>query len=106
MARISNARTLAVLSASAAVLLCTPGLSRPALAGTCANVSIEARGEPARFAFMAKTKARANWRRKVRATPGLGPKYATWANAQNTNERCLSGPANTLCIFSGTPCLP
>ncbi len=78
----------------------------PARAGTCAAAAIEARGEQSRFVWLAKTKARANWRRKVRATPGLGAPYANWARAQTTDERCLTGPEGTLCIFTGTPCLP
>jgi hypothetical protein len=78
----------------------------PARAATCAGSAIEARGEQARFVWIAKTKARANWRAKVRRTPGLGPTYANWARAENTEERCLTGPAGTLCIFTGTPCIP
>lgn len=78
----------------------------PAAAATCAGASVEARGEQSRFIWIAKAKARANWRAKVRRTPGLGPKYANWARANNTEERCLTGPAGTLCIFTGTPCLP
>lgn len=75
-------------------------------ADTCAGQAIEARGEPSRFLWLAKTKTRANWRRKVRATPGLGADYANWARAQNTDEHCYSGPTGHLCIFTGTPCKP
>ena len=78
----------------------------PAAAGTCATSPVVARGEQSRFVWLAKTKARANWRYKVRANPGLGATYANWARAQATEERCLTGPAGTLCIFTGTPCLP
>lgn len=79
----------------------------PALrADTCAGQPIEARGEPSRFLWLAKTKTRANWRRKVRAKPGLGADYANWARAQTTDERCYSGPSGHLCIFTGTPCKP
>lgn len=78
----------------------------PSNAATCAGVVVEARGEQSRFMWLAKTKARANWRNKVRRTPGLGTAYANWARAANTDERCLSGPAGTLCIFKGTPCVP
>lgn len=87
---------------AAAALTCAP---LAALADTCADVRIEARGEQSRFMWVAKTKARANWRHKVRSTPGLGPKYANWAHAENTEERCLSGPVGTICIFTGQPCL-
>lgn len=79
--------------------------AEPAEAGTCAGTPVEARGEQSRFEWLAKTKARANWRRKVRATPGLGPAYANWAQAENTEERCLSGPAGTVCFFTGLPCI-
>ena len=75
-------------------------------AGTCALQPIEARGEQSRFVWLAKTKTRANWRRKVRQTPGLRTAYANWARAENTEERCLTGGAGTVCIFTGTPCLP
>lgn len=75
-----------------------------AYAATCAENSVTARGEQARFLWLAKTKARANWRRKVRTTPGLGTPYANWARAENTEENCFSGRFNHLCIFIGTPC--
>lgn len=78
----------------------------PAIALTCAEASVEARGEPSRFLWLAKTKTRANWRRKVRANATLGPDYANWARAQNTDEHCYSGPSGHLCIFTGTPCKP
>ncbi len=77
-----------------------------AFAKTCADVAIEARGEQSRYMWSAKGKARANWRSKVRRTPDLGAQYANWARAENTEERCLSGPLGILCIFTCTPCLP
>lgn len=80
--------------------------STAALAKTCASMSIEARGEPSRYLWLAKTKTRANWRHKVRSMPGLGANYANWARAENTEETCFSGPAGHLCVFTGTPCLP
>lgn len=88
---------------SIAVAIC---LSAPAFAATCHDKAISARGEAARFEWLAKTKARANWRREVRTTTGLGADWAVWAQASETEERCLSGPAGTLCIFTGTPCKP
>lgn len=75
-------------------------------AGACADFSVSARGEESRYVWLAKVKTRAHWRQKVRTTPGLGPDYANWARAQNTEERCLSGGAGTVCTFVGTPCLP
>lgn len=101
MKRSPVAVTAIVLAA-----LLTDAASRPADAGVCAAQPIEARGEQSRFVWLAKTKTRANWRRKVRLTPGLGTAYANWARAENTEERCLTGPAGTVCIFTGTPCLP
>ena len=95
-----------VSSAALAGFVIAMGYAAPASAGTCAASAIEARGEQSRFVWLAKTKARANWRHKVRSTPGLGAKYANWARAETTDERCLTGPAGTLCIFTGTPCLP
>jgi len=73
-------------------------------AAQCAEQAIEARGEQSRYLWLAKTKARANWRRKVRATTGLGADYANWARAEATEERCMSGPSSHLCVFTGTPC--
>ena len=72
-------------------------LASPAQAGACAASAVSARGEESRFVWLAKTKARANWRRKVRSMTELGPGYANWAHAENTEERCLSGPSNTVC---------
>ncbi len=73
-------------------------------ADTCASSPVVARGEESRYVWSAKVKTRANWRAKVRAIPDLGPDYANWARAQNTEERCLTGPKGTVCIFTGTPC--
>lgn len=83
-----------------------PAFPTPVFAGTCASSPVVARGEESRFIWIAKTKTRANWRGKVRGIPGLGPDYANWARAQDTEERCLTGPAGTVCIFTGTPCRP
>ncbi len=77
-----------------------------ALGETCAPSPVTARGEPARYEWMAKLKARANWRAKVRATTGLGTDWAVWKLAKDTEERCLAGPEGTVCIFTGTPCRP
>ncbi len=94
------------LAAVIAGLILVCALATGAEAKTCSDQSIVGRGEPSRFAWLAKTKARASWRYKVRGTPGLGAAYANWARAENTEERCLTGPLGTLCIFTGTPCLP
>ncbi len=87
--------------------LCLPLLlAAPLSAATCGPSPVVARGEESRFVWMAKTKARANWRAKVRALSNLGPDYSNWARAADTEERCLSGPAGSVCIFTGTPCRP
>lgn len=92
--------------AATCTLLVLAVIAPEARAATCAATAVEARGEQSRFVWLAKTKARANWRRKVRGTPGLGSTYANWARANNTEERCLTGPLGTVCILTGTPCLP
>ena len=71
---------------------------------TCAQTVVSVRGEPASFELLARTKARANWRARVRMTPNLGDSFSTWARAMNAEERCVSGPAGTVCTFTGTPC--
>lgn len=87
-------------------LILTATLAGPATAATCATQSIDARGEQSRYVWLAKSKAKATWRAKVRRTTGLGAKYAVWSRAENTEEKCLTGPAGTVCIFTGTPCAP
>ncbi len=87
-------------------ILFSAGLWAPVQATTCGPSPVVARGEESRFIWMAKTKARANWRAKVRALPSLGPDYSNWSRAADTEERCLTGPAGTVCIFTGTPCRP
>lgn len=90
-----------------ALLLLTPVAgSSPARGATCAETPVTARGEESRYEWLAKTKARANWRRKVRALSNLGPAYANWGTATDTDEKCLSGPAGSVCTFTGTPCKP
>jgi hypothetical protein len=99
-------KTLGILSIIALSIFIVPGFPTEAFAGACASSPITARGEESRFVWLAKTKTRANWRAKVRATTGLGPNYANWAHAQDTEERCLTGVGGTVCIFTGVPCRP
>lgn len=81
------------------------GTSAALAAGkTCSDVSVTVHGEQARYVWLAKTKARANWRRKVRATTGLGPDFANWYNAETSEERCITSETGTVCIFTGYPC--
>lgn len=80
--------------------------AEPSKAETCGPEAVVARGEASRFTWLAKTKARANWRRKVRETSGLGTGYSNWQKAKEAEERCLTGPEGTVCVFTGTPCMP
>ncbi len=93
-------------SALALTMLFLATFPMQVLANNCASAPVVARGEEARYVWLAKTKARANWRAKVRAISGLGPNFSNWARAQDTEERCLTGPAGSVCIFTGTPCTP
>ena len=76
----------------------------PALAKTCSEDVVHAAGEPASYEWLARIKTHANWRAKVRSLPGLGDPYANWSRAENSTERCFSGPKGTVCEFTGTPC--
>ncbi len=70
----------------------------------CSEEIVSARGEASRFDWIARLKTRANWRRKVRAMPDLGDRYANWYRAKDADENCATGPAGTVCTFTGTPC--
>lgn len=87
-----------------AALLLTLIIAPAHAAKTCSDAAISARGEPARYLWLAKTKARANWRRQVRATPNLGADFANWGNADTSDERCITAENRTVCIFTGYPC--
>ncbi len=99
-------RGFRVLSTLTIACVLALGLSASVRADTCAAAPITAQGEFSRFVWLAKTKARANWRRKVRLAAGLGPAYANWAKARDTEERCIEVQGRTYCIFTGTPCRP
>lgn len=90
----------------AATLVLFAALNVPPAAAdsTCATAPISARSEQSRFEWVARSKARGNWRAKVRKSPHLGAAYADWNAAAETTERCLSGPAGSVCIFTGVPC--
>jgi len=92
------------LTNAVASLLLILAITPADAAKTCSDAAISARGEPARFLWLAKTKARANWRRKVRATPNLGTDFSNWGNAQTSDERCITAEGRTVCIFTGYPC--
>lgn len=71
---------------------------------SCSDSPISARGEPSRYEWLAKTKARANWRHRVRSTPELGTAYSDWKLAANLEESCLVGPDGTVCTITALPC--
>ncbi len=71
---------------------------------SCSDNPVMARGEASRFEWLAKTKARANWRYRVRSTPELGAPYSDWKLAANLEESCLVGPEGSVCTIKATPC--
>ena len=73
-------------------------------AGNCAASPVSARGEPASFEWLAKTKARSNWRPRVRGTKALGEAYSTWNRADSRDERCTTSARGIVCTFTATPC--
>lgn len=99
----STARALASAGLATA-LACPPSAAHAQQATACAASPVVARGEPSRYEWLAKTKARANWRQRVRLNPQLGPAYSDWKLAADIEEKCLSGGAGTVCILTGTPC--
>lgn len=92
------------ICALAAVLaaLCAPGA--PANAATCADRTVQARGEPSRFEALAKAKARGNWRAQVRAMPSLGPLYANWSIALEADYKCSEDKSGYACAAVARPC--
>jgi hypothetical protein len=80
------------------------GWSVPAVAATCAERPVTARGEPSRFELMAKAKARGNWRAKVRALPSLGALYADWNKALAADYRCSQQDGRHICVAVAHPC--
>ena len=79
--------------------------SAPPLADQrCASAAVTARGEPSSFEWLAKTKARSNWRHRVRLTPELGPDFSDWKAAADIDESCLVGPDGTVCTLTARPC--
>lgn len=86
------------------VLTLAAAFASPARSETCTDHALTARGEPARLEWLAKTKARANWRARVRATPGLGDAYSGWRLARDAIEECRPGKGGMVCTFTGVPC--
>ena len=92
------------LAAATAALSAALGTGIPAVAATCAEQTVSARGEPSRFELLAKAKARGNWRAKVRAMPTLGAAYADWSKAWATHYRCSRKEGRHVCTAVAHPC--
>ena len=75
-----------------------------ALAATCAERPVQARGDPSRYEVLAKAKARGNWRAKVRAMPTLGALYADWSKAAAADYRCVHEDGRFTCVAVAQPC--
>jgi len=97
-ATIRHAAGIAVVCVS---IVAAAGTSN---AQTCAVDPITARGEPSRFLWTAKVKARANWRRKVRAIERFGSAYSDWGKAAHSEEKCDIASEMYTCTAVATPC--
>ncbi len=95
-------------SATAALCLSLAALATasPALADTCSDTIVTARGEPASYRWLALVKARGNWRSQVRILPDLGAPYANFGRAADQVERCISDQRSVVCTVSARPCRP
>lgn len=94
------------LAAVTGLLLLVPFFGTAAAAATCADAMITARGEASSLEWLAKTKARANWRSRVRTMPKLGTTYSTWSRASQPDERCETSARGFVCTFTAIPCRP
>ena len=99
---MSTVRRAAILLATN--LLVSAATTSAFAAGKCAASPVSARGEPASFEWLAKTKARSNWRSRVRGTKALGAAYSTWNLADSRDERCTTSARGIVCTFTATPC--
>jgi hypothetical protein len=88
----------------AASVLAALATGDPALAVTCADKPVTARGDPSRFEVLAKAKARGNWRAKVRAMPALGAAYADFNKALAADYRCDQKDGRHVCVAVAHPC--
>jgi hypothetical protein len=94
------------LAAIAMLLVTAMAQTDAANAAVCAARPVSARGEPSAFEWLAKTKARANWRSRVRSVKALGPPYSTWSRAESRTEDCAPTSRGVVCSFTGVPCRP
>lgn len=94
-----------IVSAFAAIgVVALACMGAPVQAGTCADRAVTARGDPSRFEVLAKAKARANWRAKVRAVPTLGAAYADFSRALAADYRCSQKDGRHVCVAVAHPC--
>ncbi len=93
---------MAVAAVTNGVVVSTPASAQETR--SCSDHSVMARGEASRFEWLARTKARANWRHRVRSTPDLGSSYSDWKVASNLEESCLVGPEGSVCTITAVPC--
>ncbi len=92
------------LACAAVAALIASSAGQAALAATCAERTVQARGDPSRFEVLAKAKARANWRARVRAMPTLGASYADWNKAAAADYRCGHEDGRYRCTAIAHPC--
>ena len=92
------------LVSAALALWLLAAATAPAVAATCAEKPVTARGDPSRFELLAKAKARGSWRAKVRALPTLGAAYADWNKALAADYRCSEKDARHVCFAVAHPC--
>jgi hypothetical protein len=109
--RLSNAgrrraprSALVVLAiASTVSILMSAGEAR---ADSCAETAVAAKGEVARYKWLALVKARGNWRSKVRTIPNLGGAFANFGRAADQVERCITDQRTFVCTVTARPCRP
>ena len=82
------------------------GAARDAGAAQCAAGRVSARGEPSVFQWLALTKAKGNWRAKVRRTKALGGLYADWRRADSPTQDCGPDGKGIACTVTAIPCRP
>lgn len=99
-------RSVSKLVLCAVLALAVPPIETSAAVETCSPTAVSARGEPSAFNWLARTKARANWRAKVRQLKGLGAPYSDWNRAHEPTEDCGPDGRGIACTFSGIPCRP
>lgn len=87
-------------------LALTAGAAEHAVAAQCASTVVSARGEPSVFQWLALSKAKGNWRAKVRRTKGLGGLYADWRRADSRTEECGPDGKGIACTVAAVPCRP